>query len=81
MHGPHDQIGLMTEGRVSLLRDGESFAAYFSGLAHARVEPRVGHEGIRRPEPMDVADLREDPQPAIEIDSHKVGQFSNSESA
>jgi hypothetical protein len=62
MHGPHDQIGLMPEGRVPLLRDGEMLPAHLAGLRHARVEARVGHQGIGRFEPMDVADLREDPE-------------------
>jgi len=62
MHGLDDQIGLMPEDRVPFLRDGEAFAAHLAGLRHARVEPRVGHKGIGRFEPADVADLREDPQ-------------------
>src|SRR5574344_1843982 len=62
MHGLDDEIGPMPEDRVPFLRDGEAFAAYLAGLRHARVEARVSHQGIGRFEPMDVADLREDPQ-------------------
>jgi hypothetical protein len=62
MHRLDDQIGRLAKDGVALLRYREMLPADLAGLAHARVEARVGHEGIGRFEPMDVADLREDPE-------------------